>query len=54
MTPSYEDSSPDRYGLVYHFVNMTPQRAAELEEKARRFDEAEAAKKAAQSATATA
>lgn len=54
MTPSFEDSSPDRYGLVYHFVNMTPQRAAELEEKARQFDEAEAAKKAAQSATATA
>lgn len=54
MTPSFEDSSPDRYGLVYHFVNMTPQRAAELEEKARQFDAAEAAKKAAQSATATA
>ena len=58
MTPSFEDSSPDRYGLVYHFVNMTPQRAAELEEKARQFDAAEAARKGAkaseESAAATA
>lgn len=55
MTPSFEDSSPDRYGLVYHFVNMTPQRAAELEEKARQFDAAEAARKAkASEASATA
>ena len=55
MTPSFEDSSPDRYGLVYHFANMTPQHAADLVEKARKFDEAEAAAKEAKaSATATA
>ena len=54
MTPSFEDSSPDRYGLVYHFVNMTPQHAAELEEKARKFDEAEAARKSAKAAEASA
>jgi NADH-quinone oxidoreductase subunit I len=47
MTPSFEDSAPDRYGLVYRFAQMTPEKAAELEEKARKFDEAEEARKAA-------
>jgi hypothetical protein len=47
MTPSFEDSAPDRYGLIYHFAQMAPERAAELREKARKFDEAEEAKKAA-------
>jgi len=47
MTPSFEDSAPDRYGLVYRFAQITPERAAELEEKARKFDEAEEARKAA-------
>ena len=47
MTPSFEDSVPDRYGLVYHFAQMTPAQAAELAEKARKFDEAEEARKAA-------
>src|ERR687888_396041 len=41
MTPSFEDSAPDRFGLVYRFAQMTPERAAELREKARKFDEAE-------------
>jgi NADH-quinone oxidoreductase subunit I len=47
MTPSFEDSVPDRFDLIYHFAKLTPQQAAALEEKARKFDEAEAAKKAA-------
>jgi len=47
MTPSFEDSVPDRYGLVYRFAQMTPEKAVELEEKARKFDEAEEARKAA-------
>ena len=47
MTPSFEDSVPDRYGLVYRFAQMTPEKAAELQEKARKFDEAEEARKAA-------
>jgi hypothetical protein len=47
MTPSFEDSAPDRYGLIYHFAQMAPERAEELREKARKFDEAEEAKKAA-------
>jgi NADH-quinone oxidoreductase subunit I len=47
MTPSFEDSVPDRYGLVYHFAQITPDKAAELTEKARKFDEAEEARKAA-------
>jgi hypothetical protein len=33
--------------LIYHFAQMTPERAAELEEKARKFDAAEEARKAA-------
>jgi len=47
MTPSFEDSAPDRYGLVYRFAQMTPEKAAELEEKSRKFDEAEEARKVA-------
>ena len=47
MTPSFEDSAPDRFGLIYHFAQMTPEQAAVLEEKARKFDEAEEARKAA-------
>jgi hypothetical protein len=47
MTPSFEDSVPDRYGLVYHFAQMTAEKVAELTEKARKFDEAEEARKAA-------
>jgi NADH-quinone oxidoreductase subunit I len=47
MTPSYEDSAPDRFDLLYHFSQIPPAEAAALEEKSRRFDEAEAAKKAA-------
>jgi hypothetical protein len=38
---------PDRYGLVYHFAQMTPDKAAALAEKAHKFDEAEEARKAA-------
>lgn len=47
MTPSFEDSAADRYGLIYHFATMTPEQTAELEDKARRFDEEEAARKGA-------
>jgi NADH-quinone oxidoreductase subunit I len=47
MTPSFEDAAPDRFDLLYHFSKISPAEAAELEEKARRFDAAEAAKKAA-------
>jgi NADH-quinone oxidoreductase subunit I len=54
MTPSFEDSAGDRYGLIYHFAKMTPERAAELEEKARKFDEAEAAGKRPAAAAASA
>jgi hypothetical protein len=59
MTPSFEDAAPDRFDLLYHFSQLTPAQAVELEEKARKFDEAEAAKKAAaeaekEAATATA
>jgi hypothetical protein len=59
MTPSFEDAAPDRFDLLYHFSQITPEQAVELEEKARKFDEAEAAKKVAaeaqkEAATATA
>jgi NADH-quinone oxidoreductase subunit I len=55
MTPSFEDSSPDRYGLVYHFSQISPQKAAVLLEKANKAEAAEAEQKAArQSATAAA
>lgn len=54
MTPSFEDSAPDRYGLLYHFAQITPAQAAELEDKARAFDAAEEAKKAARRPTAVA
>jgi len=47
MTPSFEDSAPDRYGLLYHFAPMSPEQAAVLAEKARKFEEAEEARKAA-------
>jgi NADH-quinone oxidoreductase subunit I len=47
MTPSFEDSTPDRFDLVYHFAKMPPEQAAALEEKARQFDAAEEARKAA-------
>jgi NADH-quinone oxidoreductase subunit I len=47
MTPSFEDAAPDRFDLLYHFTQIPPEKAAELEEKARKFDEAEAASKAA-------
>jgi hypothetical protein len=50
MTPSFEDAAPDRFDLLYHFSQITPEQAIELEEKSRRFDEEEAAKKAAQDA----
>jgi hypothetical protein len=50
MTPSFEDAAPDRFDLLYHFSQITPEQAVELEEKSRRFDEEEAAKKAAQDA----
>jgi hypothetical protein len=47
MTPSFEDSAPDRFDLLYHFTQIPPEKAAELEEKTRKFDEAEAVSKAA-------
>jgi formate hydrogenlyase subunit 6/NADH:ubiquinone oxidoreductase subunit I len=47
MTPSFEDAAPDRFDLIYHFAQIPPHEAAELAERARRFDEAEEAKKAA-------
>jgi formate hydrogenlyase subunit 6/NADH:ubiquinone oxidoreductase subunit I len=47
MTPSFEDSAPDRFDLVYHFTKFTPAESQALEEKARKFDEEEAAKQAA-------
>jgi formate hydrogenlyase subunit 6/NADH:ubiquinone oxidoreductase subunit I len=46
MTPSFEDSTPDRFDLIYHFSQISPQRAAELAEKARQAEEEEAAQKA--------
>jgi NADH-quinone oxidoreductase subunit I len=48
MTPSFEDAAPDRFDLLYHFTQITPEQAAVYEEKSRTFDEEEAAKKAAQ------
>jgi hypothetical protein len=50
MTPSFEDAAPDRFDLLYHFAQITPEQAGELEEKSRAFDEEEAAKKAARDA----
>ena len=47
MTQSYEDAAPDRFNLIYHFAKIPAEEIPELAEKARRFDEAEAAKKAA-------
>jgi formate hydrogenlyase subunit 6/NADH:ubiquinone oxidoreductase subunit I len=47
MTPSFEDAAPDRFDLIYHFAKIPPQEAAQLAERARQFDEAEEAKKAA-------
>jgi formate hydrogenlyase subunit 6/NADH:ubiquinone oxidoreductase subunit I len=47
MTPSFEDATPDRFDLIYHFSKIPPQEVTELAERARRFDEAEEAKKAA-------
>ena len=47
MTTSFEDAAPDRFDLLYHFARISPQEAVALEEKAQKFDEAEAAKKAA-------
>jgi formate hydrogenlyase subunit 6/NADH:ubiquinone oxidoreductase subunit I len=47
MTPSFEDAAPDRFDLLYHFSQISPEEAVVLEEKAREFDAAEAAKKAA-------
>ena len=47
MTPSFEDAAPDRFDLIYHFSKLDPQESAALAERARRFDEAEEAKKAA-------
>lgn len=47
MTPSFEDAAPDRFDLLYHFAQISPEHAAELTEKARLADEAEAAQKAA-------
>lgn len=48
MTPSFEDAAPDRFDLLYHFTQITPEQAVAYEEKSRKFDEEEAAKKAAQ------
>jgi NADH-quinone oxidoreductase subunit I len=53
MTPSFEDATPDRFDLVYHFTQISPQRAAELAEKARRAEE-EAAQKASRPKRGTA
>lgn len=50
MTPSFEDSTGERYDLVYHFSQLSPEQAEALAEKARKFDEAEEAKKAAKAA----
>jgi hypothetical protein len=47
MTPSFEDAAPNRFDLLYHFSQISPEQAVELEEKARKFDEEEEAKKAA-------
>ena len=48
MTPSFEDAAPDRFDLLYHFTQITPEQAVVYEEKSRQFDAQEAAKKAAQ------
>ncbi len=50
MTPSFEDSTGERYDLVYHFSQLSPEQSAALAEKARQFDEAEEAKKATRAA----
>lgn len=47
MTPSFEDSVPNRYGLIYHFSQLSAEQVALVEDKARAFDAAEEAKKAA-------
>jgi NADH-quinone oxidoreductase subunit I len=47
MTPSFEDAAPDRFDLLYHFAQISPEQAAELTEKARLADEEEAAQKSA-------
>ena len=49
MTPSFEDAAPDRFDLLYHFTQISPEHAAELVAKARQADEEEAAQKAAKS-----
>lgn len=57
MTPSFEDAAPNRFDLLYHFTQILPERAADLEARARQFDVAEEAKKVAkeqEKATATA
>ncbi|MEE8290026.1 MAG: NADH-quinone oxidoreductase subunit I [Candidatus Tectomicrobia bacterium] len=47
MTSSFEDAAPDRFDLLYHFAQIPPAQARELEAKSRAFDAAEEAKKAA-------
>jgi hypothetical protein len=49
MTPSFEDAAPDRFDLLYHFSQISPEHAAEFIAKARQADEEEAAQKAAKS-----
>ncbi len=48
MTPSFEDATPDRFDLLYHFSQIAPDQAVVLAEKGRKFDAEAAAKKAAQ------
>lgn len=54
MTPSFEDCAPDRYDLVYHFSQISPQKTAELRAKAEKAEATEAEQKAARQATAAA
>ena len=54
MTPSFEDAAPDRFDLLYHFAQISPEHAAELTEKARLADEGDAAQKAARQKKGTA
>jgi hypothetical protein len=54
MTPSFEDAAPDRFDLLYHFAQISPEHAAELTEKARLADEEDAAQKTARQKKGTA
>jgi len=50
MTDVYEFSEFDRHNLIYHYHSMTPAEIAEAKEKLRKYDQEQAAKKAAAAA----